>query len=131
MEEKVKDLIRESLYKHIEGVGEIDNVYDNDILVNNWLTDVMALGYNQQNVEDATNDIYDLQAPMMKAGMIPWRSIEEMRARVFLSLNRFSSECIAFERYVELREKESEDAVLFAVREELEMIEEGDFHTLI
>lgn len=131
MEEKVRDLIRESLYKHIEGVGIIDNIYDNDVLVNNWLTDIMALGFNLQNVEKATQDIYELQVPMMECGMIPWRSIEDMRARVFLSWNRFSSECVAFERYVELRDTESEDAVLFAVREELEQTEEGDFLILI
>ncbi len=131
MEEKVKDLIRESLYKHIEGVGIIDNIYDNDVLVNNWLTDIMALGFNLQNVEKATQDIYELQVPMMECGMIPWRSIEDMRARVFLSWNRFSSECVAFERYVELRDTESEDAVLLAVREELEQTEEGDFLILI
>lgn len=131
MEEKVKDLIRESLYKHIEGVGIIDNIYDNDVLVNNWLTDIMALGFNLQNVEKATQDIYELQVPMMECGMIPWRSIEDMRARVFLSCNRFSSECVAFERYVELRDTESEDAVLLAVREELEQTEEGDFLILI
>ncbi len=131
MEEKVKDLIRESLYKHIEGVGIIDNIYDNDVLVNNRLTDIMALGFNLQNVEKATQDIYELQVPMMECGMIPWRSIEDMRARVFLSWNRFSSECVAFERYVELRDTESEDAVLLAVREELEQTEEGDFLILI
>lgn len=127
MEQKVKDLIRKSLYKHIEGVGRIDNVYDNDVLVNNWLTDIMALGFNHQDPEAATQDIYELQAPMMESDLIPWRSIEEMRARVYLSWTRFASECMAFERYVELREKESEDAVLFAVKEELEMTEKGDF----
>lgn len=131
MEEKVKELIRESLYKHIEGIGKIDNVYDNDVLVNNWLTDVMALGFNHQNVENAVQDIYELQVPMMECGMIPVRSIEEMRARVFLSWNRFSTESVAFERYVDLRDTESEDAVLFAVREELEMVDEGDFQSLI
>ncbi len=131
MEAKVKELIRESLYKHIKGIGKIDNVYDNDVLVNNWLTDIMALGFNHQNVETAGQDIYELQVPMMECGMIPVRSIEEMRARVFLTWSRFSTECMAFERYVELRETESEDAVLFAVREELEMTEEGDFPTLI
>lgn len=131
MEEKVKELIRESLYKHIEGIGKIDNVYDNDVLVNNWLTDVMALGSNHQNVENAVQDIYELQVPMMECGMIPVRSIEEMRARVFLSWNRFSTESVAFERYVDLRDTESEDAVLFAVREELEMVDEGDFQSLI
>ena len=91
----------------------------------------MALGFNHQNVETAVQDIYKLQASMMECGMIPVRSIDEMRARVFLSWNRFSSECMAFERYVELRDAETEDAVLFAVREELEMTDEGDFQSLI
>ena len=63
----------------------------------------------------------------MEAGLIPLKTIEDIRAKVYLTYNRFSSEAFAFEKYVELRESEKEDAVLYAVREELEMTEEGDF----
>ena len=45
----------------------------------------------------------------------------------YLTFNRFSSEAFAFEKYVDLRDSESEDAVLYAVREELDMTEAGDF----
>lgn len=127
LEEKVKDLIRESLYTHIKGCGNIDNLHDNDILVNNWLTDIMAIGFNHQNLEAASQDILELQTPLMEAGLIPLKTIEDIRARIYLTFNRFSSEAFAFEKYVELRDTEKEDAVLYAVREELEMTEEGDF----
>lgn len=127
LEEKVKDLIRESLYTHIKGCGNIDNMLDNHTLVNNWLTDIMAIGFNQQNFEAASQDILELQIPLMEAGLIPLKTIEDLRARVFLTYSRFSSEVFAFEKYVELRDTEKEDAVLYAVREELEMTEEGDF----
>lgn len=127
LEEKVKDIIRESLYKHIQGHDNIDNMLDNDVLVNNWLTDIMAIGFNRQNLEAAAQDILELQLPLMDCGMIPLKTIEDIRARVYLTFNRFSSEAFAFEKYVELREDEKEDAVLYAVKEELDMTEEGDF----
>ena len=127
LEEKVKDLIRESLYTHIKGHNNIDNMLDNDTLVNNWLTDIMAIGFNRQNLEAASQDILEIQFPLMEAGIIPLKTIEDIRAKVYLTYNRFSSEAFAFEKYVELRESEKEDAVLYAVREELEMTEEGDF----
>ena len=127
LEEKVKDLIRESLYTHIKGHNNIDNMLDNDTLVNNWLTDIMAIGFNRQNLEAASQDILEIQFPLMEVGLIPFKTIEDIRAKVYLTYNRFSSEAFAFERYVELRESENEDAVLYAVREELEMTEEGDF----
>lgn len=127
LEEKVKDLIRESLNLHIEGYDNIDNMLDNQTLVNNWLTDIMALGFNHQDLEAASQDIHELQVPLMEIGLIPLKTIEDIRARVYLSFNRFSSEAFAFEKYVELRDSESEDAVLYAVKEEIDMTEAGDF----
>lgn len=127
LEEKVKDLIRESLDLHIEGQDNIDNMLDNHTLVNNWLTDIMALGFNHQDLEAASQDIHELQVPLMEIGLIPLKTIEDIRARVYLTFNRFSSEAFAFEKYVDLRDSESEDAVLYAVREELDMTEAGDF----
>lgn len=127
LENKVKELIIASLQKHIKGVGRIDDIYDNEYLLNNfWLTDIMALGFNESNFEAAAQDIYEIQKPLMGV-LIPERSIEDIRARVFLSYNRFTSEVMAFERYVELRDSEPEDAVLFAVKEELRGVENGDF----
>lgn len=127
LEEKVKDLIRESLYTHIKGFDNIDNMLDNKTLVNNWLTDIMAIGFNHQDLEAASQDILELQIPLMEAALIPLKTIEDIRARIYLTYNRFSSEAFAFEKYVELRDTEKKDAVLYAVREELEMTKEGDF----
>lgn len=126
LENRVNELIKESLQRHIKGFGRIDDIYDNDDLLNFWLTDIMALGFNESNFEAAAQDIYEIQKPLMGA-LIPERSIEDIRARVFLSYHRFTSEVMAFERYVELRDSEPEDAVLFAVKEELRGIENGDF----
>lgn len=123
----MKDLIRESLNLHIEGHDNIDNMFDNNTLVDNWLTDIMALGFNHQDLEAASYDMYELQMPLMEIGLIPLKTIEDFRARVYLIFNRFSSEAYAFEKYVDLRYSESEDAVLYAVREELGMTAAGDF----
>lgn len=84
LEEKVKDLIRESLNLHIEGQDNIDNMLDNHTLVNNWLTDIMALGFNHQDLEAASQDIHELQVPLMEIGLIPLKTIEDIRARVYL-----------------------------------------------
>lgn len=127
LENKVKELIIASLQKRIKGLGRIDDIYDNEDLLNNfWLTDIMALGFNESNFEAAAQDIYEIQKPLMGT-LIPEKSIEDIRARVYLSYNRFASEVSAFERYVELRDIEPEEAVLFAVKEELQGIENGDF----
>ena len=127
LEERVKSLIAESLKKRIKGLGAIDNVVHNKVLLEQWIIDIMALGANELDFELASVEIYNKQVPMMEAGMLPILGIESYRARVLLSYNRFAEEVEAFGRYVELRDSEDEEAVLFAVRQELEGIEEGDF----
>lgn len=122
MEEKVKDLIRESLNKRLEGNGNIDNLMPNYNLIENWLTAIMAIAYNVNDLELASQDINEIQEKMY--GPI---SIEDTRAFVFLSSNRFPDEIAAFEKYVELRDSESEDAILYAVKEELSYVDSGDF----
>lgn len=125
MEEKVKDLIRESLNKRLEGNGNIDNLMPNYNLIENWLTAIMAIAYNDNDLELASQDINEIQEKMY--GPI---SIEDTRAFVFLSSNRFPDEITAFEKYIELRDRESEDAILYAVKEELSYVESGDFMML-
>ena len=127
MEGEVKEMIRHSIEAHINGKGSIDNVLSNGALVVGWLTDIMALGFNHQDFEAASQDILELQQPLMDCGLMPQKSIEDIRARVFLTYNRFSSEVLAFEKYVDLRDKEAEAVVLRAVREELDQTEDGDF----
>lgn len=122
MEEKVKDLIRESLNKRLEGNGNIDNLMPNYNLIENWLTAIMAIAYNDNDLELASQDINEIQEKMY--GPI---SIEDTRAFVFLSSNRFPDEITAFEKYIELRDRESEDVIIYAVKEELSYVEAGDF----
>lgn len=127
MENEVKAMIRQSLEAHIKGIGSIDNVLSNDTLVDGWLTDIMAMGFNHQDFEAASQGILEQQQPLMDCGLMPQKSIEEIRARVFLTYNRFPSEVLAFEKYVDLRDKEDEAVVIRAVREELGEPEEGNF----
>ena len=121
MEKEVKRLIKESLYKRLVGHDEIDTVLTNDALVEKWLTGIMALGYNDCDVEKAAQDIYE-----MKSALLGEISIEEIRAFVYLVNYRFAEEIMAFIRYVELR-NEDESKILSAVEEELSLVEEGDF----
>ena len=121
METEVKRLIRESLYKRLVGHDEIDTILTNDALVEKWLTGIMALGYNDCDVEKAAQDIYE-----MKSALLGEISIEEIRAFVCLVNYRFAEEIMAFTRYDELR-NEDESKILSAVEEELSLVEEGDF----
>ncbi len=121
MEKEVKRLIKESLYKRLIGHDEIDTIFNNDAMVEKWLTGIMALGYNDSDVEKAAQDIYE-----MKSALLGEISIEDIRALVFLVNYRFAEEITAFTRYVELREKD-ESKILSAVEEELNLVEEGDF----
>ena len=121
MEEEVKHIIKESLYKRLVGHDEIDTILTNDALVDKWITGIMALGYNDCDVEKAAQDIYE-----MKSAILGEISIEDIRAFVCLVNYRFAEEIMAFTRYVELREKD-EAKVISAVKEELNLVEEGDF----
>ena len=121
MEKEVKRLIRESLNKRLVGHDEIDTILTNDALVDKWLTGIMALGYNDCDVEKAAQDIYE-----MKSALLGEISIEEIRAFVYLVNYRFAEEIMAFIRYVELREKDDTE-IISAVKEELNLVEEGDF----
>lgn len=120
MEETVKQMIRESLEKRIYGLDRIDNILTNDVLISRWLTCIMALGYNQNEIEAAAQDIFEMQAYFSN------NSIEDVRARVCQSQVRFGEEIAAFMRYVEMRDSESDAAIERAVAEELELVEEGD-----
>lgn len=121
MENKVKQLIRDSLYKRLVGHDEIDTILDNAALVETWITGIMALGYNDYDIELAVQDIYEMKS---RFGEI---SIEDIRAFVTLVNNRFPDEIAAFSQYVKLCKEESEEEVIAAVKEELSLVEEGDF----
>ena len=81
----------------------------------------MALGYNDGDVEKAAQDIYE-----MKSALLGEISIEDIRALVYLVNYRFAEEITAFTRYVELRNQDDSE-ILSAVKEELDLVEEGDF----
>ena len=122
MEAEVKNLIRESLYKRLVGHDEIDTILDNNALAEKWITAIMALGYNNSDVELAAQDIYE-----MKSSLFGKISIEDIRALVFLVNYRFPEEVMAFTKYVELRDEKEEAIVISAVEDELSYVEEGDF----
>ena len=121
MEEEVKRLIKECLNKRLVGHGDIDTVYPNHVLIEKWLTPIMALGYDDSDTELAAQDIYEMKS------MLDDVSIEEIRAFVSLVNFRFPEEIMAFSKYVEQHEEEEESVVISAVKEELSYVEEGDF----
>jgi hypothetical protein len=126
IEEEIKNIIKESLKKRLEGWENIDPTLANFTLIDRWLTEIMALGYNDFNVEAAAKDIFELQRPMMGV-LVPEKFLEDYRARVFLCNNRFMDEISAFKKYVELRGNESDKVILYAVKQELEFVESGSF----
>ena len=121
MEEEVKRLIIDSLNKRLVGHGDIDTVYPNHVLIEKWLTAIIALGYNDSDTELAAQDIYEMNS------MLDDVSIEEIRAFVSLVSYRFPEEIMAFTKYAELHEEKEESVVISAVKEELSYVEEGDF----
>lgn len=127
LEEKLKTMIINSLTKRIEGCEPIDSDLNNELLIKSrWLTDIMALGYNNQNIELAVADIYEIQKPLM--GIIhPERSTEDIRASLFLTQNRFTSEIMAWQKYMELRDSATEKEIIEAFEEELNDVEYGEF----
>jgi hypothetical protein len=95
MEQVVKNLIKESLEKRVIGWEKIDPTLSNSALIDRWLTEIMALGYNDFNVELAARDIFELQQPLMGV-LIPEKHLEDYRASVFLCNNRFLKKFLRF-----------------------------------
>jgi len=126
IEEEVKHLIKESIIKRLTGWQNIDPTLDNFTLIEHWLTEIMALGYNDFNVEAAAKDIFELQKPIMGI-LIHKKFLEDYRASVFLCSNRFCEEISAFKKYVDLKDTESNKIIIYAVKQELEYIETGSF----
>ena len=122
MEDLVKELIIKSLQKRLIGHDNIDNIQSNEELISQWLTGIMAVGYNLCDLEKASQDINEIQSTMM-----PQCSIEDTRAFVSLVTNRFPEEVTAFADYAKLRYKKSEDEILDVVKEDLALIDKGEF----
>lgn len=121
LEYKVKVLIKNSLNKRIAGLGDIDNITPNEVLIEHWMTAISVLGKNDENVELAAEELNTIQS------IFGPTSIEDTRAFLFLASNRFSEEIAAYCKYLELKDDEQESIVLHEIRELLEFIEEGEF----
>jgi hypothetical protein len=128
-EEKVKALIREALHRRIAGWESIDPDLGSSSLVERWLSDIMAIGFNDQDLGRASVDVFELQKPL-EGLTIPQVLLEDIRGRIHLSSDRFPDEVAAFMTYIELRDEESEEVILFKVREELQYVEKGGFHLI-
>ena len=124
MENSVKELIKERLNKRIKGHDDIDTALSNSVLIDRWLTDIMALAENDSDIESAVIDVYEIQLGLSYPNPL---SIEDYRARIFLSCNRFNDEIFAFQKYLELKDSATEEVVIWKVKEELAAVEEGDF----
>lgn len=120
LEYKVKVLIKNSLNKRIAGLGDIDNISSNELLIQHWMTAISVLGKNNENVELAAEELNTIQSIFGQA------SIEDTRAFLFLASNRFCEEIAAYCKYLELKDDEQESIVLHEVAELLQFIEEGE-----
>ena len=129
LEKKVKELIKQSLRKQIEGLGRIDPDLDNETLVKRWLTDIMAIGFNHSDLALASNDIYEMMKPL-EGVTVPLVLMEDIRNRVHHSQDRFYAEIDAFTRYVDLRSEKSEEIVLYEVSKELEDVTAGELEVI-
>jgi hypothetical protein len=129
VEDKVKELIRQSLQKRVLGLGPIDPDLDNENLVDRWLTDVMAIGFNLDDLNSAALDIYELQKPL-EGILYPLILLEDIRNSIYHSSARFIEEICAFKQYVEFRASESAEIVLHEVKKTLADVGEGDFETV-
>lgn len=129
IEEKVKTLIRECLHRRLVGWENVDPDLDNSSLVERWLTDIMAIAFNDQDLAKASLDIFEFQKPL-EGITTPQVLLEDIRGRIHLSSDRFPDEIEAFMKYIELRGKESEEVILFKVREELQYVDDGGFHLI-
>ncbi len=92
IESAIKELIKDRI-----GV----NLTDQDIknrgiatfdAINSYLTDIMALGYNNKSIELSTNDIFEIQS------QLPWLSITkaDISKRLEFSLLKFQNEINCF-----------------------------------
>lgn len=120
LEVQVKDLLRESFNKRLVGHGNIDNIFSNSELVEQWLTRVMALAHHKCKIEPAAQFILNCSF------LMPDCSIETIRAELLATSERFSDEIFAFLKYIELSTTQPEDVVLAEVKEELQDVEEGN-----
>ncbi len=122
IEGTVKDLIRGSLEKRLEGMGPVDNILSNSALIERWLTDIMVLGHNHGDIEAAVKEFHEIQYPYVGE-----QSFEELRNRLYLSSNRFWDEIMAYQSFTDhLGELEEED-IIALVEKWIEPVEPGDF----
>ena len=125
LEEKVKELIRQSLQKRIAGLDQIDPGLDNDKLIGYWLTDVMAIGFYWPNLERAASEIFSKKKPLA-GNLMPDVLLKDSLNRAYFALAEFSDEMLAFRQYVELKGKEAETVVLAVVEKKLANVCRGD-----
>ncbi len=123
-EETVKQLIMKSLEKRISGRGRIDPDIANRELVERWVTDIMAIGFNNDDLEAAAKDIYEIQKPL-EGVTTPLVLMEDIKGRIFWSSTRFSEEIEAFKAYVEFRTTASGEILIHEVKKALSDVEAG------
>ncbi len=79
LEEKVKELIWESLQKRIAGLDQIDPMLDTDKLISRWQTAVMAIGFNAGDLNLAAMDIYQREKPSEGFSFFPYVFLNYIR----------------------------------------------------
>jgi hypothetical protein len=92
IETTVKDLIRDSISSKITDTDIKERGIARFDVIVTFLSDIMALGYNNNSKELATDDIWELQSKM------PWTNTnrEEILKRVSVSADKFQTEIGSF-----------------------------------
>lgn len=91
LESKVKELIKISIsnFENETIFREFNSKFEG---INAYLTDIMSLGYNDNSIMNATEDIYEIQSQM------PWIKVKksDILKRVEISSILFKKEIKAF-----------------------------------
>ena len=124
MEEKVKKLIIESLNRRLEGWGEIDNLYPNEELVKRWITVILVLGRNKQDISKTAWELYKTEPQPY----INYNSIEEIRALVRLVEERLLEEIWSYSIFLNDCDGLSEKEIMEKIEEPLSYISSGDLN---
>ncbi|QEN03312.1 hypothetical protein EW093_00855 [Thiospirochaeta perfilievii] len=126
IETKVIQLLRESIEKQLVGVGDIDPEIENSDLIERWLSEIVAIGFADYDLNSASLKLFETLNPI-KNSAFKKVNLDDIRSRISLSYQRFSAEVQAFINYIELKGKESDEVILYKVKEELNYVDEGSF----
>lgn len=94
--QEIQDVVKKLIREKVASCLTADDIKERGIakfdVTESYLTDIMALGYNNNSHELATNDIWELQSQM------PWVNVKkiDISNRVIISATKFKTEVDSF-----------------------------------